>query len=957
MAGVNTVISTTFNNKGIKQAESALDGFGKKVGPAIAGVAASLAAIGAGMAIRGLVDFTRQSIDSASNLEESINAVNVAFGDSAEAVLAIGENSANSLGVSTNEFNNAAVRFSAFAERVVGEGGDVAEFINDISLRATDFASVFNVDVAEALQVFQSGLAGEAEPLKRFGINLLQTEVAAYAVEAGIVASGESMTEAQKIQARYGLLMQETNKTAGDFANTSENLANRQRRLTAEMENLRGEVGSALLPVMESFVGIAVDDLVPVMRDLGTTLAPILADVLDEVAVVTKDRLVPAVEAFGDWMSSPEGSQAVEDFITNILNFVIGIVELTVAFNNFVNSEGYQNFIKPFEWIRDNLTIIGWGQTIINELGGIDGALLDTERQASNTAIALGNVLTSADIPASPTTMNRPENPKPGQVYTWFNYSGPDGQAVWYQQRWTGSEWTEPEKMTYSEPVSRGTGQSQADKIAKARARLLDQVAGLEDAFNSVEGISDRELGKFEQNVNKTFESVTDIIDSALSDDVINQRVAGQLGKIAKSARITALGIAREREAIEEDYERLLQKLDAARAVRESTKDQIAALANLKELGTMTREVVNDLGEVEEETTFTVDNIVGNLAKLLKETREFSKNLEALRKLGLDPRLFQQIVDSGVDAGGQTAEAIIEGGPEAVSEINSLFNELNNVGEEIGVRTSEVLYNGGESAIKGLLKGLRAQDRELANQAEEVATLMMSSLNDGITKTPVDQNSIIRQLKDMRDEFEYEGTSLGEALVAGITGAISDADLSNIIKDSGVDKQVSTGGTSSNIDFNQTLEEELQGLPDNIAEAIRKANLSENPRQFLDEALGQVTLQMGNMITSVGGSDQGIAREAAKLIEQGWEVISGSVPALAKGGIVRAPTLAQIGEQGPEAVIPLNKMGRMGSTYIINVNASSRTGGSQAGEEVVAALKTYNATNGDFNRALTGFGA
>jgi len=50
-------------------------------------------------------------------------------------------------------------------------------------------------------------------------------------------------------------------------------------------------------------------------------------------------------------------------------------------------------------------------------------------------------------------------------------------------------------------------------------------------------------------------------------------------------------------------------------------------------------------------------------------------------------------------------------------------------------------------------------------------------------------------------------------------------------------------------------------------------------------------------------------------------------------------------------------MGQMGNTYVINVNASSRTGGAQAGEEIVNALKGYNSTNGDFSRQLTGFGA
>jgi len=46
------------------------------------------------------------------------------------------------------------------------------------------------------------------------------------------------------------------------------------------------------------------------------------------------------------------------------------------------------------------------------------------------------------------------------------------------------------------------------------------------------------------------------------------------------------------------------------------------------------------------------------------------------------------------------------------------------------------------------------------------------------------------------------------------------------------------------------------------------------------------------------------------------------IPFLAKGGIVNSPTLAMIGEAGPEAVIPLNKAGMMGNTINVTVNGA-----------------------------------
>ena len=66
------------------------------------------------------------------------------------------------------------------------------------------------------------------------------------------------------------------------------------------------------------------------------------------------------------------------------------------------------------------------------------------------------------------------------------------------------------------------------------------------------------------------------------------------------------------------------------------------------------------------------------------------------------------------------------------------------------------------------------------------------------------------------------------------------------------------------------------------------------------------------------------------------------IPMLAAGGIVTGPTLAMIGEAGPEAVIPLDRMGQMGAggtTVNINVNGGDPNA-------VVQALRTYMRQNG-----------
>ena len=156
------------NNVGAKAGQNAGKGFSGGFGGALKTLGGVIAG---GLAAAGIGNFVKESVTAASDLEESLNVVSVAYGTATESVVALGEDAASRLGVTQAEFNASAVRFSAFAERVVGEGGNVAGFVDDVTTRAADFASVFNIDVSEALQVFQSGLSGEAEPLKRFGIN------------------------------------------------------------------------------------------------------------------------------------------------------------------------------------------------------------------------------------------------------------------------------------------------------------------------------------------------------------------------------------------------------------------------------------------------------------------------------------------------------------------------------------------------------------------------------------------------------------------------------------------------------------------------------------------------------------------------------------------------------------------------------------------------------------------
>jgi hypothetical protein len=92
-----------------------------------------------------------------------------------------------------------------------------------------------------------------------------------------------------------------------------------------------------------------------------------------------------------------------------------------------------------------------------------------------------------------------------------------------------------------------------------------------------------------------------------------------------------------------------------------------------------------------------------------------------------------------------------------------------------------------------------------------------------------------------------------------------------------------------------------------------------------NNTLGKISFDIPNWVPGLGGKGFSFPK----------------IPALADGGIVNGPTLALIGEAGPEAVIPLDRMGGMdgGTNVTINVQGADPNA-------VVDALRAYMFRNG-----------
>ena len=241
----------------LAKGESATGSFEKKSGAnltrwkttAVAAAAAGSAAlVAAGIAIG------KSAISAASDLGESVNAVNKIFEDSAGEILRWGESNATSFGLSQRAFNQMATPLGAMLKNSNIDLQTVASSTIDLTKRAADMASVFNTDVTDALTAIQAGLRGEADPLEKYGVRLSATAVEARALADSGKKFASQLTEQDKALARVNLIMAQTESTAGDFKDTEDGLANAKRQLNAEIEKMQAKLGQKLLPYMEDVV-------------------------------------------------------------------------------------------------------------------------------------------------------------------------------------------------------------------------------------------------------------------------------------------------------------------------------------------------------------------------------------------------------------------------------------------------------------------------------------------------------------------------------------------------------------------------------------------------------------------------------------------------------------------------------------------------------------------------------
>jgi phage-related protein len=371
-------------------------GFGKvlgDVGKIASGFLAANVIQGAGQKVMG---FIGDSISAASDLRESVNAVQQIFGSSSQTILDWGNKNANSFGLSQRAFNQMATPMGAVLKNLGFSQDEVAESTINLTKRASDMASVFNTSVPDALEAINSALRGEANPIERYGVSVNAAAVSARALAMTGKESAATLTDQEKAAARLAIIFEQTDAVAGDFANTSGELANKTRIQQARLEELQATIGTKLLPVQlkiteakMAMVNALLTHVIPVLEELYAKHWPAVAAVAATVQA--------AIEKHWDTISAVfnAGYEYVKTRIEGAIQVIGAVVEIVTSVVNLVSDLIHGRWADAWGELEDIaaasvdlvIGLVKWN------LGNIPQLLWDMIGATLNAAKGLGQSL------------------------------------------------------------------------------------------------------------------------------------------------------------------------------------------------------------------------------------------------------------------------------------------------------------------------------------------------------------------------------------------------------------------------------------------------------------------------------------------------------------------------------------------------------------------------------------
>lgn len=179
-------------------------------------------------------------------------------------------------------------------------------------------------------------------------------------------------------------------------------------------------------------------------------------------------------------------------------------------------------------------------------------------------------------------------------------------------------------------------------------------------------------------------------------------------------------------------------------------------------------------GETTSESTILARLKAGN-----KAIQDFAKNIKTLQAKGLSKGLIRQLLELGPEQGAGLARTIAAQSEAYIKSLNAAQGSITNSSNSLGKMGADALYDAGAQAGKGLLAGLKAQQKQIEQLMLSIAKGMQAAIRKalGIKSPSTVMAEVGRQstlglalgLKDRLPQVQQAVAALSSS-VAGTTG-------------------------------------------------------------------------------------------------------------------------------------------------------------------------------------------
>lgn len=243
------------------------------------------------------------SIKAFSDLNETLNKVDVSFGEQSATVKAWAKDSIKSMGLAQQSALDATALFGDMGTGMGQTQVEASKMSMGLTQLGADMASFKNVSFERAQTALAGIYTGETEALKGLGVVMTQTNLEEFARAKGINKSMSEMSQAELVQLRYAYVMDKTKNAQGDFARTSDGLANKTRMSGERMKELSAQLGEKLAPIMNKIleIGNKVLDWFNGLSDKTKNIILVIVGLVAAIGplLMILGTLIPAIAAIG----------------------------------------------------------------------------------------------------------------------------------------------------------------------------------------------------------------------------------------------------------------------------------------------------------------------------------------------------------------------------------------------------------------------------------------------------------------------------------------------------------------------------------------------------------------------------------------------------------------------------------------------------------------------------------